>query len=68
MENTQNKLILKYLKEGNSINPIQALKKFGCFRLSARIHNLREEGHDIECNIVKVENKKFASYKYLGKR
>ena len=68
MKNTQNKLILKYLKEGNSINPIQALKKFGCFRLSARIHNLREEGHDIECNIVKVENKKFASYKYLGKR
>lgn len=68
METSQNKLILKHLKSGKSLNPLQALKEFGCFRLSARIHNLREAGHDIECNIVQVENKKFASYKYLGEK
>jgi hypothetical protein len=68
MEDSQNKLILEFLKKGKTINPILALKKFGCFRLSARIFNLREQGHDIECNIVKVDNKKFASYKYLGQK
>ena len=35
-ELTQNQQILDYLKSGKSITPLTALKKFGCFRLSAR--------------------------------
>lgn len=45
---TQNTQILAHLKTGQSINPLQALNKFGCFRLSARIFNLKDEGYDIE--------------------
>ena len=43
-----NEKILKYLQKGKSITPMEALEKFGCFRLSARIWELKKEGHDIE--------------------
>ena len=46
-ELTQNQRILDYLKSGKTLTPLIALEKFGCFRLSARIFNLREEGHAI---------------------
>ena len=58
---TQNDLILEYLLQGNSITPLIALQKFGCFRLSARIHNLRED-YPIETKHVTKKNKTFASY------
>ena len=41
MKLTQNQLILEHLKEHKTINPIQALELFGCFRLGARIYNLK---------------------------
>ena len=42
--------ILEHLKKGLSITPLEALNRFGCFRLSARIHDLRhKQGYD---NIV----------------
>ena len=47
MSQTQNEQILDYLKSGKSITPLEALEKFGCFRLSARIFNLREDGYNI---------------------
>ena len=47
MSQSQNQLILNYLKRGNSITPIEALEKYGCFRLSARIYDLKLQGHDI---------------------
>ena len=59
----QNKAILKHLKAGRKITPIQALNLYGCFRLSARIHNLRADGHKIDTIPVKKGGKTFASYK-----
>ena len=44
---SQEESILRHLREGNSITPLDALEKFGCFRLSARIKHLRDKGHDI---------------------
>ena len=41
---TQNKQIRQYLESGRVISPLDALYKFGCFRLSARIYDLRHEG------------------------
>jgi hypothetical protein len=58
-----NERILNYLQKGNSITAIEALEEFGCFRLSARIWELREAGHEIESVTLKSGNKKFASYK-----
>ena len=62
MSKTQNQAILDYLKDGNSITQIDAFNMFNCFRLSARIHNLRESGHNIITNNVTINNKTFASY------
>jgi hypothetical protein len=59
---TQNEKIKAYLNKGKSITPMDALNKFGCFRLSARIKNLRDEGLKILTNYVTKGNKTFASY------
>ena len=45
--NSQNKQILDHLKRGIDITPMSALRLYGCFRLAARIHDLRADGHDI---------------------
>ena len=42
MSQTQNLQILSYLKKGKPITPLEALEKFGCWRLSARIYDLRK--------------------------
>jgi hypothetical protein len=39
-------LILASLKKGAYISPMDALRDFGCFRLAARIHELRMGKHD----------------------
>jgi hypothetical protein len=59
---TQNQQIKAYLTKGKSLTPIDALNKFGCFRLSARIKNLRDEGLNIATKYVTKDNKTFASY------
>ena len=60
---TQEQAILQYLKEGHSLTPIEALNKFGSFRLAAIILNLRQAGFDIKTEMIKNQNKKhFAKY------
>jgi len=49
---SQAKKILAYMKAGNRITPIEALEKFGSFRLGARIADLRSEGHEIKSEFV----------------
>jgi len=60
---TQTQRILIYLKTGKSLTPIEALQKFGCFRLAARISDLRSQGHTIWTNYVQKDKKIFAAYK-----
>lgn len=43
---THNAQILEHLKSGESITPLDALRMFGCFRLGARIWDLRHGVHD----------------------
>ena len=59
---TQNQQIKGYLEKGKSITPIEALNKFGCFRLAARISDLRNEGLNIATKIVTKDGKTFAKY------
>lgn len=54
-----------WLNRGYAITPIQALNKWGCFRLSARIHNLREMGYAIETLTQQANGKTFAKYKLV---
>ena len=47
---TQNEQVLAWLKQGKTLTPLDALDHFGCFRLSARIYELKELGWPIECD------------------
>lgn len=66
---SQNKQIEEWLRAGKSIDPMLALKRFGSFRLGARIHNLRAEGLEIVTTRVtdKRSGKSFASYRLAEK-
>ena len=44
---SQNENILAHLQTGKTISPIEALIDFRCFRLAARINELRNAGHSI---------------------
>lgn len=61
MKNTQNKQLLALLQK-QPVTSLDALNKIGCLRLSARIHNLREQGHNIISQRVAVGGKKVARY------
>ena len=56
----------KVLKSGQSIIPIEALNKFGAFRLSAIIFDLREEGLNIVTNMIKGTANRYAEYKLVS--
>ena len=45
---SQTKQILSHMKQHGSITAIQALRSYQCMRLAARIHNLRQQGHEID--------------------
>lgn len=62
---SQNTMILDYLLTGKVLTPLEALHMFGCFRLAARIAELRKQGYTIFTDIVKKEDKTFAGYKLV---
>jgi hypothetical protein len=41
-------MVLKHLKRHGTITPVQALNLYGCFRLAARVYELRARGFVIE--------------------
>jgi hypothetical protein len=49
---SQRVMIKRHLLEGYHISPLKALKKYGCFRLSAVVHKLRKEGIKIKTTIA----------------
>ena len=53
------------LVSGQSITPIEALNKFGAFRLSAIIFDLREEGLNIVTNMIQGTNNRYAEYSLI---
>jgi hypothetical protein len=55
---SQNKQIADYLNKGKKLTTLDALTKFGCFRLASRINDLRNEGMSIVTKTIKLENKK----------
>lgn len=60
---SQNALIKGWLLNGYSITQLEALTQFGCFRLAARIADLRDQGFKIDTKIVTLENgKRIAMY------
>lgn len=60
---SQEAQILSYLKRGHAITPLEALRLFGCFRLGARIWDLRRAGHKIVKTWAADERRRWAKYK-----
>jgi hypothetical protein len=54
-----------WLWRGYGITQIQALEKWGCMRLSARINELRKIGIPIITHTIKQNGKSFAKYKII---
>jgi hypothetical protein len=63
---SQNALIKGWLLNGHSLTTLDALTMFGCFRLSARISYLKDQGMNITTEMVEVNDKRIAKY-YLAK-
>jgi hypothetical protein len=59
---TQCDEILKHLKTGRSITPLVALDRWGCFRLAARIRELKDAGYRIQTHAIRIGEKRVASY------
>ena len=69
---SQSDEILQYLRQGNRITPSYAINHFRCFRLAARIYDLRRDGVDVRSRTVKRKSKRtgntvaFAEYFIRG--
>ena len=63
VKESQCKRIATYLNGGGILTPMDALDMFGCFRLSARIADLRRSGYRIKTKLVTEKGKTFASYR-----
>ena len=59
---TQTKIIEEYLLAGNSITPMEALERFGCFRLAAIIWKIRQKRHVYTTMITNKWGNSFAKY------
>lgn len=64
---TQTEWILNQLKQG-PVTGMDALNGCGCFRLAARIKDLRQAGHQIEKQTIELPNGKHVAQYYLKER
>ncbi len=62
--------LLAWLKSGRTITPLEAMNELGCYRLGARIWDLRRDGHTIITTMVETKDRngercRFARYKLI---
>ncbi len=62
------KAIERHLLAGHTVTPLEALSRWGCYRLGSVIHRLRER-HDIQTElVVNPRNRKHSFARYRLKR
>ena len=54
---TQCDRILRHMKDYGSIDPMTAIKEYGCMRLASRIADLKGMGHDIVSERTRGKNR-----------
>lgn len=54
---SQLEMIRRHLQEGRSIDPMEALREYGCYRLGAIIFLFRREGFNISTKLQYHKNK-----------
>ena len=62
--------LLAWLKSGRTITPLEAMNELGCYRLGARIWDLRREGYTIITTMVETKDRngercRFARYRLV---
>lgn len=62
---SQTALIKGWLLNGYSLTTLEALQMFRCFRLAARIDNLRSDGLPILTEMVDIDGKRVAKYSLI---
>ena len=65
MSQTQENQILNHLKQHKFITSWEAIQEYRITRLSARIYELRERGHNIITKNVSENGKRFAEYSLI---
>ena len=65
MNLSQNAQISSYLSTGKTLTSIEALRMFGTFRLSARIHNLKDKGLNIKAKSLSLASGKRVAQYYI---
>lgn len=48
---SQKTTVLKHLKRGEHLTPLEAIGLYGIYRLAARIYDLRGEGYNINTDV-----------------
>ena len=61
---TQNEWVLNALKQG-PLTALDALRGCGCFRLAARVNDLRNLGYNIQSATVHKGDKIFSQYRLV---
>ena len=56
-------MVLEYLQKFGEITQLEAFAAIGCFRLAARIADLREDGYSISTEMTKDGKKSYAIYR-----
>lgn len=54
---TQCDRILRHLEDHGSIDPMEAIRDYGCMRLSARISDLKDRGYEIVAERTRGRNR-----------
>jgi hypothetical protein len=71
MKQTQEQAILEWMRNKGPITPLEALQHCGCFRLGARIYDLKRKGYAISTEMVEVVTAdgkaRVARYKLVGR-
>ena len=64
---SQNRRLLAHLRRGKRVTPMDALREFGCFRLGARMWDLRRAGHPIHRRMVEIDGRKRVAEYWLSR-
>lgn len=62
---SQTDRILEHMLAGNSITPLEALNKFGCLRLGARIADIKARGYLVYSEFVTTASEKKVKRYYM---
>lgn len=59
---TQEQQVLQHLKKHGTIRPLEALRRYGIYRLADSCFKLRSKGHRVKTRIIRKGKKQFAEY------